>query len=107
MTVARGRKPGLDMARHAAIGAELAWMRDRLTTIAVEVANAYPQSARGAQLARKVTDPLDKLRHALERAMLAQHGHDAAVVGDIEGHYYPTREARRAYARTPRQEAMP
>lgn len=67
-------KPGLSIGRHGEIGAELAAIRDRLTTLAVEIANAYPKASKAPRLALRVTDPLDRLRSELEGEMFRQHG---------------------------------
>lgn len=89
-------KPGLSIDRHQMIGAELAWIHERLTKLGVEVANAYPVNSKTSRLALRVTGPLDDLRSVLEDEMFREHaGRDLMGCDDPPGvstrTYYPHR----------------
>jgi hypothetical protein len=83
-------KPGLDISRHQEIGLELARIRDRLTTLGVEVANAYPKSSRLSRLALAMPGSVDKARSALDNQVCAEHPADP----DTTYWYYPQSKVR-------------
>jgi hypothetical protein len=84
-------KPGLDITRHQEIGLELARIRDRLNTLGVEIANAYPKSSRLSRLALAMPDSVDKARSALDNQVCAEHPADPANTYV----YYPRPHDRR------------
>jgi hypothetical protein len=77
----RRRKPGLTPERNREIGAELRAIHDRLVTLAVEVANAYPRASRAGRAADAYMTlgrgmrHIDQLRFALEDELFCVHGH--------------------------------
>ncbi|MBT2401509.1 hypothetical protein [Streptomyces sp. ISL-100] len=86
------KKPKLTVEEHASIGARLAGIRDELTTLYVELANAYPQSgpeAAPARKAEKALKSIDDARSDLENALYWEHPEQAATTT-----YYPHREDR-------------
>lgn len=82
------RENGLSAGRHHEIGLELARMHDRLTTLSVEIGNAYPKGSAAYRRAMRVTQPLDNLRSELDDRHFAEHP-DATG-----GAYYPPAEQR-------------
>ncbi len=83
------RKPGLTLEQHNQFGAELAYMRDRLTQLHVEISNSYPKSANVGRQAGRAADQLDQLRSRLDGLLAAEYPDDFNV------HiYYPTAEQR-------------
>jgi hypothetical protein len=84
------RKPGLSRARHHEIGLELARIRDRLTTLGVEIANAYPKSSPVSRLALAMPGSVDKARSALDDQACGEYPADP----DATCWYYPQSEAR-------------
>ena len=84
------RKTGLPLERHAALGLELARMRDRLTELSTEILRAYPKGSLPHRRASSVTISVDALREQLDARAYAEHGPAAAEA------YYPRRELRDA-----------
>jgi hypothetical protein len=81
-------KPGLSPERHTEIGRELAWISDRLTALAVEIANAYPKNGRVSRTALGLIEgrnSLPGLRHVLEDEMFRQYGGADVLGGDDPG----------------------
>jgi hypothetical protein len=82
------RKSGLPADRHHEIGLELARMRDRLTSLTVEIMNAYPRGSQAHRLASCAEGPIDSLRAEMDRRYYAEHS-------DASGSaYYPAPELR-------------
>lgn len=80
---------GFTLDQHRQVGLELAWRRDRLVRVSIEVANRYPRKAR-------LDPPFDRLVAAIDdlRSWL-----DDRVSGDLPARelsaiYYPSQEAR-------------
>jgi hypothetical protein len=60
------RRPGLTKERHEEIGPELARIEDRLITLGVEIANAYPKNSRLSRFAIKMNNALGTVRCRLD-----------------------------------------
>ena len=60
------RRPGLTKERHEEIGPELARIAGRLTTLGVEIANAYPKNGRLSKFAIKMDKALNTVRSRLD-----------------------------------------
>jgi hypothetical protein len=74
----------LTMSEHESLGRELHKMYDRLTTISVEIANAYPKSSTAARRAYSAHKQLAALRCVLDDQLALDHP------GDFDPRvYYP------------------
>lgn len=85
-------KPRLTADEHTHLGHRLAAMRDELTTLYVQLANAYPQTGLEAASARKLEkarQAIDDARGDLENALYREHPEQAAT-----SVYYPHPEDR-------------
>ena len=85
-------KPKLTADEHAHLGRRLAGIRDELTTLYVQLANAYPQTGPEAAPARKLEKAqkaIDDARGDLENALYREHPGQAAT-----SVYYPHPEDR-------------
>jgi len=75
-------KPGITYERHQVIGHELSVMYNRMVSLSVEIANAYPRSGslgRPYMHVRKVNKALSSLRCALEDHYVREYPDDWEV----------------------------
>lgn len=82
------KKPGLTRDEHTTLGEELAAIRDRLGSIAVQLSPAYPNRIAGLALKARAT--VDKLRSELDSRVFEEYP-GLSTKGNI-GVYYPDRK---------------
>ncbi|MEV6165609.1 hypothetical protein AB0L71_27595 [Streptomyces sp. NPDC052052] len=86
------KKKRLTLGEHTQLGRHLAVIRDELTTLHVQLGNAYPHTGPESGPARnlaKATKALDEARSSLENFLFREHPEQATT------HiYYPATEDR-------------
>lgn len=65
------RKPGLSFERHCEIGQQLAAIQEQITSLHVEVGNAYPQGEKLVNMLYRVGDELGKVRSRADDIVLS------------------------------------
>ena len=80
-------KPRFSFEKHQEVGMELKVIRNYLSTLSVEICNAYPLQEKVSRRARRACDAIEELRSSLENCLCKKYSQE-----DCRDVYYgPTR----------------